>query len=221
VRLEMKHASPRHPVALAFSLILAACGGSTSTLGSTDGGDAGNGGDDGGSSPLGPECPAATPASGTSCTGSTACEYGSDPDLRCDTVATCTAGHFVLSQPTSSSSCATTNPSTCPASYAALTQGAGSTCSPSGITCEYPEARCSCETHCGMIGFEGDGGPVSRWCCPDAPPGAGCPSPRPRLGSSCTAASDTVCDYGFCSGNVALQCVGGVWQEATMLGCPG
>ena len=91
-----------------------------------------------------------------------------------------------------------------------------STCTTIGnAQCDYPEARCSCATQCGL-----EGRPEAFWCCPDAPSGTtGCPSPRPRLGSPCTG-EGTICDYGGCGGNVTLACKGSTWQPTT-IGCPG
>lgn len=39
----------------------------------------------------------------------------------------------------------------------------------------------------------------------------GCRSPRPDIGTPC---SDTghICNYGACSGGVALECADGTWQ---------
>ena len=44
-----------------------------------------------------------------------------------------------------------------------------------------------------------------------AVPAAGCPEPRPRIGSSCTQPGLS-CDYGSCTGGVLLQCTDGSWQ---------
>jgi hypothetical protein len=190
---------------LSTLVLVAACGGASTTnlVGQPDGGGTGPG--------PGP-CPAAPPSSGTSCSGTLACEYGADPDVSCDTVATCESGTWDL-EPAPATPCSTVLDPTCPASYAALLSS--KTCEPVGTSCTYAEARCSCATHCDMVGMS-----TPFWCCPDGPSGvAGCPSPRPRLGSSC-ANEGTVCDYGGCTGNVTLQCSGGTWQP-TMVGCPG
>jgi hypothetical protein len=149
----------------------------------------------------------------SSCSGDVECEYGSDPDVACDAVATCMSGAWSV-KPAPSPACSTTSTPGCPSTYAALSQE--TTCSSVGASCFYPEARCGCSTHCEMFGRD-----MPFWCCPDAPPGAGCPSPRPRLGSPCALMDGGVCDYGGCSGNVMLICTGGVWQEDTMFGCPG
>jgi hypothetical protein len=194
--------------AIAFG-VLTGCGGSTSTLGS--GSDGGSGGPPGGDGASGP-CPADPPASHAGCSGSIVCEYGSDPDITCDTVATCVSGTWDL-RAAPSTPCSTAAGAGCPSSYSALTQQ--STCSTVGTACAYPEARCTCDTHCGLVGR-----PESFWCCPDAPSNeSGCPSPRPRVGSAC-ATEGTVCDYGGCTGNVTLSCTAGSWQPTTVA-CPG
>jgi hypothetical protein len=209
----MRLADPsRFDVALlVLGLSLVGCGGVQSGL-------SGDGGADQSSAETGSgPCPGQAPNVGDSCEGTLECEYGSDPDVRCDVVVVCKGGQWANEFP-AREACATTNPATCPASFSDV----GKTCSPVDITCVYPEARCSCSTHCGPLGFIGDGGPIAEWCCLDAPPSTpGCPSPRPRVGSACTAASSVTCDYGFCEGNVALQCDDGSWQPDTMLGCPG
>jgi hypothetical protein len=84
-------------------------------------------------------CPSALPAAGDACDGTLECEYGTDPDVRCDTVVTCTGGTWFTTQSPSSSDCATTNPATCPADYADV----GTMCSDPDTTCVYPQARCS------------------------------------------------------------------------------
>ncbi len=186
-------------------------------------GDAGKAAPDGGHKPDsgGPAtaCPASPPAVGAPCDLTYECEYGTDPDVDCDTVYSCAADDagkaahtwFVSTKPLATG-CSTTNAAACPASYADL----GATCSSSGLTCTYPQARCSCSLACGM-----EEGENLAWCCPDAPEGDGCPSPRPRLGTACTGASDD-CDYGMCSGNVGESCGdAGVWAPVVQFGCPG
>jgi hypothetical protein len=118
----------------------------------------------------------------------------------------------------STAGCSTTSSAGCPATYADV-QAQDGQCAMAdvGESCVYAEARCDCSRTCGMEGVGGTGG---IWCCPDAPPGGSCPSPRPRLGTACTT-STSVCDYGACSGNVELQCTDGVWQKVTQFGCPG
>jgi hypothetical protein len=167
-----------------------------------------------------PACPATMPSAGSTCAVTFQCEYGSDPDVDCDTVMACATGHWAFSSMPSTTACSTTSSASCPATFADL--GADK-CTSASESCFYPEARCACSSQCGPVGQIGpDGGPELSWCCPDAPEeGPQCPSPRPRLGTPCAAATGIQCDYGGCSGNVTLECTGGVWVEATMVGCPG
>lgn len=193
-----------HGVLLAVLLIAVACGGATPTLGGSGDGGGGGGGPT--------ACPSSPPVSNASCSGTYACEYGTDPDVSCDTLATCSSGHWLVRPAGGGASCSTALDPSCPATFGALSQQ--SLCKPEGTLCSYDVARCICATHCGLVGK-----PEAAWCCPDAPPGGNCPSPRPRIGASCSSAG-TVCDYGSCGGNVALQCTGGMWQ-ATEVACPG
>jgi hypothetical protein len=122
----------------------------------------------------------------------------------------------MTSGPASSSFvCGGSPPIACPASFAAVpvTQA----CSPAGGVCDYPEGRCACNYPPGPP-VESDSGVVVEWFCQQPP--AGCPEPRPLLGTSCPFEGMS-CDYGSCSipgGNVE-QCTGGVWIDATF-GCP-
>ena len=178
---------------------------------SCSGADAGHANDGGATA-----CPAAQPTPGATCYVAFDCEYGSDPDVDCDTVVSCIGGHWTVTTTPATTGCGTTNPPACPATYATL----GTSCV-SGESCSYPEARCDCSSQCGMAGHIGpDGGPEAEWCCPDAPESGGqCPSPRPRLGTECSTTAQE-CDYGGCSGNVTLQCTDGVWVRDTEFGCP-
>ena len=90
----------------------------------------------------------------------------------------------------------------CPTSYASVPKG--QTCSPEGLDCAYPEGQCNCTRS----------GPVVRqepaWVC--TPTSAGCPAPRPDLGTACSQPG-LVCDYGGCSGGVNEICKDGYWQD--------
>jgi hypothetical protein len=209
-------------VLVAGTLSLPACGGASSSgTPPVDGGGLDSATGDGGSPPpeAGPLCPSSVTYATGSCTGALVCEYGRDPDLRCDTVVTCSSGVWTQTQAPSGQNCQTASAPECPATFAALTAEAGA-CAPVDIACIYPEARCSCATHCGNVGIIGsDGGGVAEWCCLDAPQSS-CPSPRPRLGDPC-GTQGQICDYGYCSGNVALECDRGVWAQAPPSGCPG
>jgi hypothetical protein len=58
--------------------------------------------------------------------------------------------------------------------------------------------------------------PNPIWTC--SQPAAGCPNPRPRIGSSCSQ-DGLSCNYGACSGGVEVQCKDGYWQQANVP-CP-
>jgi hypothetical protein len=201
---------------LVLSLLVCGCGGATFSAPGGGGGDGGEaGGDDGG---LSPACPASIPATGTACTGTLACEYGNDPSVACDSVATCASGAWSVLPP-ARAFCGTNNPPTCPASFGSV-EGE-TTCTPIQLDCLYPEARCHCSpSSClgGPCHIEPDGGqPPPVWVC-NVPTGGNCPIPRPRIGSSCSQNGRT-CDYGSCTGGVSLVCASGVWQDEPV-GCP-
>jgi hypothetical protein len=192
-----------------LALPFGGCGGSTTTQATADAG-----------APPGiSPCPAGVPAAGSLCQQPLGCEYGSDPDLRCDTVANCLHGAWMVAPPASGAACESVLSPSCPPSHAALR--AQDACDAVGASCAYSEARCACAATCGHVGFEAPDGAVStRWCCLDAPPGPSCPSPRPRLGAPCDTEGQ-ICDYGDCSGNVAVECSLGTWQRTPQLACPG
>jgi len=179
---------------------------------SSSGSSGGSSGSSGGSS-----CPATAPAYGAACTVSAlACEYGSDPNIQCNSMARCEQGRWIVETPPPGSQCPSPGiQKGCPSSFGQA--GQGNSCAPPGLECDYAQGRCVCS-----LGF---GGPVpldagsGHWSC-EAPP-KGCPQPRPRLGSACTVPSSLSCDYGACilSGGVTMQCQGGIWVE-TPTACP-
>jgi hypothetical protein len=103
------------------------------------------------------------------------------------------------------------NPAACPASFTALAPG--STC-PSSIAsrCVYDEGICAC------VGCVADGGGGPLWGCTkwsSAP--AGCPSPRPLLGTPCRVEGKE-CDYATVCTAVSLaqpdmKCANGTWTD--------
>ncbi|MGH7285229.1 MAG: hypothetical protein ACRELY_27215 [Polyangiaceae bacterium] len=201
-----------------------ACGGSTSddSDGSQDGstsdalgGDAsGDGGSqrDGGSSSdasLSSACPGSIPAAGTPCTiDGLICEYGSSDLEFCNTVAKCTSGTFDITPPEDACQNELDAGGTCPATLGEIE--AGSACPTFGQACTYAEGSCGC----GFVNHSAD-----EWVC-DTSPGAGCPTPRPKLGSTCSP-NGLMCDYGACTilGNPDMACDGGVWFDVTVP-CP-
>lgn len=153
-------------------------------------------------------CPTSPPAGGSSCNPEALkCEYGTNPDPNCNQLFVCQSGAW-LDQ---SSGGICVPQSQCPASYSQVP--VGQDCTADTLSCGYPEGECICTKSSG--GLEKL---TPSWAC--FTPIAGCPTPRPEIGSSCTAPAKQLCDYGACSGGVALQCTNGVWQEAQTL-CPG
>jgi hypothetical protein len=188
-----------------LSGLVAACGGAV--VGPLqDGGSDGGPIQDGGSS----YCPSSPPAEGSACSRENLyCEYGTDPNLACNTVAECALGHWSVQQPYGQ--CPTPpNPSACPDTFASVPVGehCGTLV---GTTCSYPQGFCGCSI--------GNGGPypedaaaVATWICDS--PQAGCPMPRPTLGTDCSH-DGLECDYSPCSlpSGTSLVCQDGTWQE--------
>jgi hypothetical protein len=201
------------PLALAAALLACSGGHSDSPPDGGGGGSSGggSGGGSGGSSGGGTTtCPPSMPATGASCTSpGLTCEYGSDQDLSCDTYSKCNSdGTWLGSSSMVPQGCPTQQPGAdgCPAAYAAVP--VGNACSPSGLECGYSEGRCACTPQ--VSGPAKVGGASPTWVC--EAPAAGCPEPRPRLGTSC-AMDNQFCDYGSCTlpnGN-ALSCENGLW----------
>ena len=101
----------------------------------------------------------------------------------------------------------------CPATYASVPSG--DPCQPAGFVCAYPEGTCECSDLGGPVRIV-DGGIGPRWQC--EPAQSGCPSPRPDIGTPC-ADPGVSCDYGECSGGIALNCTDGTWQSGPVA-CP-
>ncbi len=80
---------------------------------------------------------------------------------------------------------------------------------PDGLDCAYQQGQCNCAP---MVPV---GGPNPIWQCSSP---QGCPEPRPRLGDACTQTGQS-CDYGACTGGVAVVCKDGYWQQA-FVPCP-
>jgi hypothetical protein len=163
-------------------------------------------------------CPASEPASGSTCMPggqpASGCEYGTDP--HCTVIASCSApgpgGPFTWQLTGPDPSCAG-NPQQCPASYGMPINGAA--CPLMG-TCSYPEGRCTCAP------CFGDGGRSTEWECATWQTPAGCPEPRPLLGTACSQPGQA-CNYGQgCCSPVDtgpdLYCQNGIWT-AMGVGC--
>lgn len=151
--------------------------------------------------PWSPVCPATLPSTGSACTGANLeCEYGTDPNPACNQIVSCQGGTWHASGFFGQCRPPAPQPPSCPASLHDIKEGAA--CSPEEV-CEYPDGRCTCSPPFGGPLPQDAGG--AHWSCL---PGAGCPYPRPRVGSSCTQANES-CTYYECS--YSQVCSGGVW----------
>jgi len=201
---------------VAVSLVFVACGGNV-LVGSDSGSDGspgndgapGNDGSPGNDGGVSPGCPTSPPTPGTACIetkGGPKCEYGTNPDPNCNQMFVCTSNAWV----DQSSGTICPPQSDCPATYASVP--ANQDCSPNQLSCAYPQGECICTT---------EWGPVQKttpaWDC--IPATQGCPSPRPDLGTSCST-PNMQCDYGACSGGIAVTCTDGAWTQ-TITPCPG
>jgi hypothetical protein len=121
------------------------------------------------------------------------CELGQSPVVLCDTLATCKDGAWQLSAPD------LTDPACAPASSScldALDGSVGEPCTAVDVHCDYAGRRCECAQNAPVPGW-----PATWKCQPPSLAGAfgseECPTPRPRLGTSCQLAYVS-CDYGAC-----------------------
>jgi hypothetical protein len=140
---------------------------------------------------------------------------------------TCSAGVWVTTQEPADAGCSTTNPPACPSTFAAVTQGAA--CGATPFDCYFPEARCSCAVVVLQGGCIAPTCPAPTWDCDTAATDtddmledAGCPLPRPRIGSYCPDADfEKSCNYGYCQNqaDVAILCTSNVWQIEN-IDCP-
>jgi hypothetical protein len=213
------HRSVTH-YALFLTALVVACGGASEYPPGSggDGGSSGSGSSSGGSSGGGsgsssggqpvPGCPSVPPPNSAICTDpNLACQYGSDPDIACDTLSVCTPGNgesfWVTTTPvTTAGVCPTSRPGTaaCPATYPASGQSCTAT-----AECAYPEGLCTCSMFSAGSGFV--------FTCED--PGAGCPEPRPQPGTPCNDPNaEETCVYGDCDvagEDLQLGCENGIW----------
>jgi hypothetical protein len=161
--------------------------------------------------PAGP-CPESVPTPGSACSREgLECEYGTSQYPGCDIVVQCSSGAW-QNQSFGGNCPSGPNPAGCPASMSDVHPGA--VCNPQVGACHYPLGQCYCGQFFGPPVPALDGGvPEQTWTCDD--PGPGCPQPRPRLGTPCTAEGQScmylTCDFG-------QQCTGGLWQ-GQFVGC--
>lgn len=192
-------------------------GGAHDAGGGDDGGGQsdGGGGDDGGA--WSPVCPAAVPAVGTACSPEAlVCEYGTSMYTACNTIRGCVQRVWQVAVYPGGTCPWGPNPRACAGSFGDVPRGA--LCGPQGIECDYPQGACRCEI--GRFGPpppQDGGGPLPTWHCDDPTPG--CPSIRPRVGSTCSGGTPNMfCMYRECS--FGEECTDGYWQAAT-LACAG
>jgi hypothetical protein len=162
-----------------------------------------------GSTPSGGgQCPSTVPAQGAECHSSLSCEYGSDTQHWCATLAACNGSQWNVATP--GNTCGM-HPDTCPATYASVVRG--STCPTSGIMiCDYDEGRCACAP-C-RTPTSGVISPVEWTCRAWASGGNGCPPVAPLAGTAC-ATPNQLCSYdNLCGVRVGLnyKCDGGAWR---------
>lgn len=163
-------------------------------------------------------CPHNPAVEGAECdaVGAT-CEYGSSPDMHCNTTLSCGPdGNFSTSWnarpsvlcpsyecPHGPSAPIEGTPCSLPASDA----GAGPN-DADELVCPMTDGICACST-----GTDPAHGHARVWVC--LKPTAACPSTRPLAGQSCGEAR--TCDYGSCSfkRGMRMECKTGIWTSAS------
>jgi hypothetical protein len=182
-------------------------GGTDGGSGSDGGGHADSGGSDGGG---GKGCPSTPPFGASTCPRiGLQCEYGDDPSPSCNAFFECTASGWANHSGNGGCDGPAKN---CPATYASVPKGAE--CTQQGAQCTYPQGECFCTLGAG--GPPPPPGEPARWLCRDAV--AGCPEPRPRLGTECSSPGKE-CDYGGCLGGAVIECIDGAWHDS-IFACP-
>jgi len=160
-----------------------------------------------------PVCPAAAPTAGSMCmVDGLQCEYPRlkylfvpQYDVACDMLVLCSGGAWTdLSITSTECNPDSANSTDCPAIYGDIMNGGSCPAAEKELRCRYAAGVCVCAPPLG--------GPVTlldagaNWGCD---PGAGCPMPRPRLGSACTTVQ--VCTYETCAYEETCG-TSGVWQ---------
>jgi len=202
-------------------VLVAGCGlGHSQSLDDGGAGDDGGGGGGGGGHDAGlvSACGASVPTSGTPCNvPDLVCEFGSDPNAQCNTLAGCVEGKWEV-QRSGGENCPTPAPGSksCPATYDDVEEGTA--CPKQDLECGYgSQGYCVCTTPISGPPLL-DASNSQMWYCDR--PGAGCPTLRPRMGSACSK-DGQYCDYGGCTmpGGSALRCESGRWVGGE-IGCP-
>lgn len=160
-------------------------------------------------------CPATAPAPGSACelnNDNTWCEYGTSWwAIGCNTVLECVNEQWMDAPTSPCFPQPGPNASSCPSDPLSIQPD--TPCAEANLACYYGEGPyCVCRSRAGCQG--GDAATGGVWLCG---PSGGCPTVRPRLGSSCSVSS-TYCYYNDASG-IELVCSGGTWQVTTSGGC--
>lgn len=144
------------------------------------------------------------------------CEYGSSPDMHCNTTLSCGPdGNSSTSWIARPSVLCTSY--ACPHGASAPIDGTpcslpmadgGASSDADELVCPMTDGICACST-----GTDPAHSHARVWVCLKPPPS--CPSTRPLAGQSCGA--DRTCDYGSCSfkRGMRMECKMGVWTSAS------
>ena len=163
-------------------------------------------------------CALVAPVEGTpNCTATgVACEYGSSPDMRCNTTLTCapdeTFGITWTARP--SVLCPSYQ---CPSGSSASLEGtacglptsdAGAPADADELSCPMQDGVCACTT-----GTDALHAHARRWVC--VKPTGNCPVTSPLAGQHCSGQGS--CDYGSCGWKrgLRMECTSGVWTTGS------
>lgn len=162
-------------------------------------------------------CSSVPAREGTPCSSiGSVCEYGSSPDMRCNTTVACSVvqsgATAWVARPSvlcPSYACPTGDPSAVDGTPCALPSDDGGVPSSNDeLVCPMTGATCACTT-----GPDAAHAHERRWVC--TRPTNLCPSARPLAGSSC--GSPRSCDYGSCAfkRGLIMECTDGVWTTGS------
>lgn len=162
-------------------------------------------------------CPLRRPNENSPCsTYGQTCEYGESPDIRCNTILTCSGGIAWTSRATETCfprACPTAGPSTeLDGTPCELPDTLALALTIEELVCPMTDGVCACTT-----GRDGNHEHARKWVC--ARPVAPCPVERPLDGQECFRHMD--CDYGSCAwkGGTNMRCLDGVWSNAAGPAC--